>query len=622
MRNVKFVFIYTTLTLLTAAVFAASTDIYLENKLEGPNVCKKLETFPVEVVTTELQSYQERSSVWCLQIPPRCSTYRINHKVVNKTHTIYKQQIKRDCCDGYKISANGTACEPDCTQKCQHGKCIAPDKCKCDHGYGGPACDIICRCTNNSSCDPNTGRCICSPGWLGEDCSQPCSKGYYGMGCKEKCPEIMHGNKSCDHITGEIICRAGYIGITCEHPCPTGRYGPGCTLKCHCEHGGECNHITGNCQCLPGWTGPNCNDSCPTDYYGINCSQRCRCQNHQGCRKNDGLCICLPGWMGSRCDEVCPEGFYGQHCMLPCTCSSQNFVCHAAKGCVCRLGYTGENCDVPTNALQIQRADLESNRTGLAWGLVLGLIFVGVIIAVIFYYRRRVSNLKTEIQHVQYISDTSQGWPDRHNFDNPVYGLQGADSRLLNNLRPKMNNLDCNGSMVYGDDSNASSRAGTYSINYNSDMLTKNLNADLTNPNVYNCIDDALKEEHVYDEIKQKEGYKDPVKDYRKKLFPDGKKALNARLINITRYEYDHLDYSRPSTSQKPHYHRMNDTMLNINHAEEKPSNLKTMDVLLEKGFLVPDEKEENETCDSICDNTNLSTTSTASPSPSPKHAK
>lgn len=37
------------------------------------------------------------------------------------------------------------------------------------------------------------------------------------------------------------------------------------------------------------------------------------------------------------------------------------------------------------------------------------------------------------------------------------------------------------------------------------------MNADLTNPNVYND-----KEEHVYDEIKHKEGYKDPGECYRK----------------------------------------------------------------------------------------------------------
>lgn len=53
--------------------------------------------------------------------------------------------------------------------------------------------------------------------------------------------------------------------------------------------------------------------------------------------------------------------------------------------------------------------------------------------------------------------------------------------------------------------------AGTYSINYNHDMFAKNFNADLTNPTVYNSLE-GLKEEHVYDEIKQKEGYKDPGK--------------------------------------------------------------------------------------------------------------
>lgn len=52
--------------------------------------------------------------------------------------------------------------------------------------------------------------------------------------------------------------------------------------------------------------------------------------------------------------------------------------------------------------------------------------------------------------------------------------------------------------------------AGAYSVNYNNDIMAqKNLKADLTNPNVYHSIDEN-NEEHVYDEIKQKEGYKDP----------------------------------------------------------------------------------------------------------------
>lgn len=44
--------------------------------------------------------------------------------------------------------------------------------------------------------------------------------------------------------------------------------------------------------------------------------------------------------------------------------------------------------------------------------------------------------------------------------------------------------------------------AGTYSINYNHDLSMKNFNADMTNPNIYEAVKD-----HVYDEIKHKEGY-------------------------------------------------------------------------------------------------------------------
>ncbi|EDW27939.1 GL21423 [Drosophila persimilis] len=80
-------------------------------ELDGPNICKRRESYPVEVVYTELQSYQERGSNWCLTIPPRCSTYRIKNSG-----------------DGYVSS--GGECVPHCTDHCEHGRCIAPEKCK------------------------------------------------------------------------------------------------------------------------------------------------------------------------------------------------------------------------------------------------------------------------------------------------------------------------------------------------------------------------------------------------------------------------------------------------------------------------------------------------------------
>lgn len=103
----------------------------------------------------------------------------------------------------------------------------------------------------------------------------------------------------------------------------------------------------------------------------------------------------------------------------------------------------------------------ETSSAGLTWGIILALMLVGVIIAVTFYYRRKVSNLKTEVQHHVHFTDPHH--PDRQNFDNPVYGFQGTDSsHLINNLRPKLNNLDRNvgnGLMHdWDDNSNASSR--------------------------------------------------------------------------------------------------------------------------------------------------------------------
>ena len=44
------------------------------------------------------------------------------------------------CCKGYARSSNGTSCIPICSQHCYHGKCVEPDVCKCQPGYGGGAC--------------------------------------------------------------------------------------------------------------------------------------------------------------------------------------------------------------------------------------------------------------------------------------------------------------------------------------------------------------------------------------------------------------------------------------------------------------------------------------------------
>lgn len=90
--------------------------------------------------------------------------------------------------------------------------------------------------------------------------------------------------------------------------------------------------------------------------------------------------------------------------MTPCECKNDNFVCHPAEGCICRHGYTGENCNSTLYASTIQERD-EAGYGSMIAGIFVALVLVAIIVALYFYHRRRVANLKTEIAHVQYIAD-------------------------------------------------------------------------------------------------------------------------------------------------------------------------------------------------------------------------
>ena len=59
---------------------------------------------------------------------------------------------------------------------------------ECPRGYFGADCSKKCDCRNNGSCDPTTGKCICSRGWNGADCNTPCRPGKHGVNCNQDCP--------------------------------------------------------------------------------------------------------------------------------------------------------------------------------------------------------------------------------------------------------------------------------------------------------------------------------------------------------------------------------------------------------------------------------------------------
>lgn len=295
------------------------------------------------------------------------------------------------------------------------------------------------------------------------------------------------------------------MGDDCSDNCTKNTYGQDCKLKCNCDNDGDCSNIDGICQCLPGWLGEKCNESCPSTLWGPQCSQKCKCQNKSQCRSNDGICICNPGFMGQRCDESCPEGYYGKDCVATCNCDQKfNSVCHPAHGCVCRLGFTGINCDVPTQDRIIgHQSDHESqaSKAGVLWGLMLSLIAMCLIILLVIYYRRRVANLKAEFNHVvKYMTED----PARPN-DSYQISIQSDYLTLLHSNKTMNNLQETKPSNVHqlnnfnGDESNLSDQA-SYST-FNPDYLNhKNMEADLTNPDLYHSIED-LSKDHLYDVI-------------------------------------------------------------------------------------------------------------------------
>ncbi|KAH8032701.1 hypothetical protein HPB51_001393 [Rhipicephalus microplus] len=68
------------------------------------------------------------------------------------------------CKQGYAISSNSSStgtggtsngnpmCEPVCPEGCDQGQCVRPNECKCNFGYVGLNCSILCHCNGHSDC--------------------------------------------------------------------------------------------------------------------------------------------------------------------------------------------------------------------------------------------------------------------------------------------------------------------------------------------------------------------------------------------------------------------------------------------------------------------------------------
>jgi hypothetical protein len=91
---------------------------------------------------------------------------------------------------------------------------------------------------------------------------------------------------------------------------------------------------------------------------------------------------------------------------------NDNFICHPASGCVCREGFRGDQCDIAiyspvSDKSQLGEPIVPVNHGGLIGGLIVSILLIVIVIGALVYYRRRISHLKSELAHVQYIADPS-----------------------------------------------------------------------------------------------------------------------------------------------------------------------------------------------------------------------
>ncbi|XP_048085157.1 tenascin isoform X1 [Alosa alosa] len=217
-------------------------------------------------------------------------------------------------------------CPDDCNDQ---GRCV-DGKCVCFPGYSGDDCsDSTCpdNCSDNGKCV--NGQCVCNPGFTGPDCST------------RTCPDNCNNQGRC--VNGRCVCNPGFAAPDCAtRSCPD-----------NCKNRGKC--VNGQCVCDPGFTGPDCSTrACPD-----NCNDRGQCVN--------GKCVCDSGFTGPDCSEatcpdncnnrgqcvngkcVCESGFTGPDCSgkdCPNNCRNRGKCVNGQ--CVCDPGFTGPDCSTKT----------------------------------------------------------------------------------------------------------------------------------------------------------------------------------------------------------------------------------------------------------------------------------
>lgn len=282
----------------------------------------------------------------------------------------------RDYCQNggtVSVSASGD-CECSCPEgflgdKCQNprcpvgldngylcngqGTCHANGTCECikDVSYG-EACEGNCTiqvcpsansltCTGHGRC--GCGKCVCNPGFTGDDCSVPdctnitATPDPSGCGSYGKCV-VAGDSPACD-------CNDGWSGARCSVFT--------CTPTCSAH--GNCTASTKPyCKCNLGFTSPDCSE--------ITCNFLSDCSSPKGtCTLPEGadepVCECKEHWTGKRCGKA----------LCPNECSHQGDCIDSPSGsdtpptCKCKSPWVGADCsELPDCEVDLTSGDWSS----------------------------------------------------------------------------------------------------------------------------------------------------------------------------------------------------------------------------------------------------------------------
>ncbi|KAK5874464.1 hypothetical protein PBY51_019407 [Eleginops maclovinus] len=107
---------------------------------DDPNVCSHWESYAVTVQESYAHPFDQVYYTRCTDILNwfKCTRHRISYKTAYRrgVRTMYRRRSQ--CCPGFFESGN--LCVPLCTEECAHGRCVSPETCQCEPGWGGLDC--------------------------------------------------------------------------------------------------------------------------------------------------------------------------------------------------------------------------------------------------------------------------------------------------------------------------------------------------------------------------------------------------------------------------------------------------------------------------------------------------